>query len=263
VAVALFPSILLAVVIGVAMLAFPFRRGFHATANCVLQLGLRSPKGVFSFLSASSAALALFLAALASFSAWIARLSLSLGAPTFFGIDSLVFALALSAGLLVLSLAQASSHRFAGNASRGYQGVLFLFFGTLCVIIFGFYLQAILECFVNAQLAGAADHGVTLALPAVSALIPGAVAAYFVVLSRFTCSSWITAAIRVFFVLTVFDLFAGVRGLTSFHDSFLSVIYDLLGAPVGVLVIFKSHDFLFRLNQNREQRPQIDENRLR
>lgn len=274
VVLALFPSILLAVVIGAAMLAFPFRRGFHAAATCVLRLGLRSPKGVFSFLSASSAALALCLGALASFSAWLARLSLSLGVPTFFGVDSLVFALALLVVLLVLSLARASSFRFAGNASLGYQDVLFLFIGTLCVIIIGFYLQAIIECFVNVRSAGAAQHGETLALPAVSAVIPGSVAAFFVVLSRVRHTSWIKAAVRIFFVLTVFDLFAGVRGLASYHDSFLSVLCDLLGAPVGAFVIFKSHGFLFRpavltessvpiSSQSREERTQLDENRMR
>lgn len=141
VVLALLPSILLAVVIGVAMLAFPLRRGFHAAATCLLRLGLRSPKGVFSFLSASSAALALFLSVLAYFLAWLARLSLSLGVPTFFGVDWLVCALALLAGLLVWSLAWTSSYRFAGYTCLGSQNVLFLFFGTLCAIIFGFYFQ--------------------------------------------------------------------------------------------------------------------------
>jgi hypothetical protein len=246
VTLALFPSILLAIVTGVALLAFPFRRRFHGAAACVLRLSLRSPKGVFPFLSASSAALAWVLVALAAFSAWLARLSLSVGVPTFFGVDSLIFSCALLAVLLVLSLARASSYHLAGSPAERTQAVFFLFFGTLCVITFGYYFQAILECFVNVQSAGAIGRAGSLALPAVSAIIPGLVAGYIVVFSRAAGTSWIKTAVRIFTVLATFDLFAGVRGLVSYHDFFLSVLFDLLGSPICAFVVFKAHALLFR-----------------
>jgi hypothetical protein len=47
--VSLFPSLIIAIVIGIALFGFAFRRGFHPLAKFLIVSSLRSPKGVFTF----------------------------------------------------------------------------------------------------------------------------------------------------------------------------------------------------------------------
>lgn len=250
VTVALLPSIFVAVVIGVVMIAFPFRNKLHGAVAFALRLGLQSPRGIFGFLSASTAGLGLTLAALASLSAWLVQLSLSLSSITLFGVNSFVFGIVLMAILLSSSFVRARAYRLVGSSFLKNQEVLFLFLGTLCVITFGFYIQAMLECFVNVKLAGGPGFLSHLAQPAVSAVFPGSVAAYFVVCSKVQNSSWMRASIRVAIALSAFDLLTGARGLCSFRESLFSVVCDFAGAPIGTIVIFKSHELLFRVRSS-------------
>jgi hypothetical protein len=172
------------------------------------------------------------------------HLSLSLGAASILDGDPLTSSVALLAGMLALSLAKANNATQRTNRPQT-QSAIFLFLGTVCIIIFGFYTQAILECFINTASAGA-TRGASPALPAVSAIIPGSIAGYVVVFTWAAGRNWVKAGIRIFFVLAACDLFAGARGLTSFHDAFLSVLLDVPGAPLAAFIIFRSHDRLFR-----------------
>jgi hypothetical protein len=241
----LFPSIVVVLVVGVALIWFPFRHGFYAVAHHALRLSLRSPKGVFSFLSASSMVLALLLAFSASFFAWLARLSLTVGSPSLFGFDSLVLATFVFLLMLLLSLGRARTFRLSCISSLAWAEVMFLFFGAICVIASGYYVQAILECSLNVGAALVADRDATLAAPALSAVIPGSVVGYVIVASRLAGASWVKAAVRIFLVLAASDMFLGILGLVSFRDSLVSVFCDLLGCPFAGYLIFKADRLFF------------------
>lgn len=241
VTLSLLPSILLGFVTGVSLFVFPQRERIHRLANRVLQTGLQSRRGVLSFLGATSNAFAFGLAALIAFTGWLSQLSLRAAVPGVFGMNYLGFCfIALGASLALSAVAVTRTRPLDCVAE-----VLFLFLGTLCLIVFGFYFQAIIECFLNVKSAGSPQAG-GLELPGICAIIPGAIAAYAVIASWATGDRWTRAAMWIFCALSAMDIFRGLCGATSYHDVFFSVVCNVLGAPVAAFIIFKSRDFFFR-----------------
>lgn len=235
------PSILMAAMLAVTLVGFPFRRAFLEALAGLIRRGIRSPRGAFSFVSASSAALALLLTFLASFLGWLARLSLTMGTPSVLGLDYLSFSFFVLVLMFLLSLARAGS----ASSQLRVAGVLALFLGGLCVTVFGFYIQAILECVVNLPSAGAVSRGWTIAWPAFGAIVPASVIGAIVVFSKVSNQGWLKLAIRIFLVLAGWDLLFGVCAFNSFRDSLFSVGCDVLGAPMAALVLFWGHRLLF------------------
>jgi hypothetical protein len=239
---ALSPSIILAIVIGINLIAFPFRRSFHAFAVRVLRTSLLSPRGPFSFISASCAFFAFLCASVGPLISWLAGLSVRLGLPTLFGADMFLLSLAVFVTMLILTYIRTVDNYGSSFSLHAFVETLFPFFAGLCVITSGFYLQAILECFVNPEFV---QNG-PLVLPALGALIPGSVVGYISVLSFLAGGKWYSATLRIFIVLTVVDLLMAVRGLVSYRDIFMSIVYNCLGAPAAAFCIFTSHGLMLR-----------------
>lgn len=239
------PSLLMAAVLGLRLVGVPLRRRLLLAAADLIRRSIQSPKGVFSFISSSSAALAFLLTVVASFLGWLARVSLTLGAPKIFGVDFLSFSLFAVVLMMMLSFARASD----GPTKIGPAQVLFLFGCGLTLVIFGFYIQAILECFINIESAGGpASRLWTLASPGLGALIPGAVVGAVAVFSRASYCDWLRLSLRVLIVLALSDAFNGLRGLASYRDTVFSIGCDILGAPVAALLIVQLRQLFFPIS---------------
>jgi hypothetical protein len=238
-----FPSILMAVVLGAALVGFPFRRRLVSLVSDQIRRGIQSPRGIFSFVSSSSAALAFVLTFLVSFLSWLARLSLTLETPTFFGIDGLNFSFLVFGAMFMLAVARAGNPESSLNVGE----VIFIFLGILCMVVFGYYIQAIFECLVgiDSSTTVVSSHQ-PLILPAVGAVIPGSVAGCVAVYSLKSSLKWIRLATCIFIILAALDVLQGLRGFISYRDSLFSVVCDVLGAPVAALIIVKAHNILFR-----------------
>ena len=244
VVVGLFPSVLLVAATAMTVIAFPLRQRLHLTVNAVLRFGLRSPRGIFPFISSSSAALAFCLGVLATISAWLARLTLSFS--TYFGVDPLIFSLGLVIVLLFVCLLRVGITPSVGSSVLGTRDILFLFFGTICIVFFGYHLQALIEILLTIGSTAAIGYRVTSAQLTVLALAPGAVAGYFVVRSVAASLGVVKTAVRVFLVLVAVDLFGAVQGLYAYRDFALSILFNAVGAPIGACIILSAYAILFR-----------------
>lgn len=245
VTLSLSPSIILALVIAVTLLGFPFRGLAHAAVMCVLRWSLVSPKGVFAFLSASSAALVYALTLLIACLALLARWALTLGFAKMISFNFAVLFVLTFIGMLLWSLARARGDGIWPNSFERFASPLFLYLGSLCIIVAGFYVQAILDCLVRPLSVVDVGQAGILVQPALSAIIPGSVAGCVVVFSRLGGASWVKAATRLIFVVAAYDFLLGLCGFASYRDTLISVFFDLVGAPVAALLIFKSHAVLF------------------
>jgi len=245
VAVSLFPSLIIAVVFGITLIGFTFRRGFHPFAKLVIDSSLRSPKGVFSFYSAVIATLALLCACLPSLWVWLHRLNTQFGFSTIFGFDFLIISSVVMLCMLLLSWVKVKFHRFHHGSPLLFPDVLFLFVIAIFVIGMGFYIEPIIDCVFPALCPPPNSILSNMALPAVDSIIPGSIVGYFYVISRLDRNSLLNLALHIFGVLSVWDLLMGLLGSCSFRDSAISILCDLVGSIVAAFVLSRVHAIFY------------------
>jgi len=245
VVVSLFPSLIIAVVFGIALFGFTFRRGFHPLAKLLIDSSLRSPKGVFSFYSAVIAALAFIIACLATLWGWLDKLNTQFGFSKLLGFDFLIISLFIMLSMLLVSWVKVKSYRFHYGSPLRFPDVLFLFFIAYFVIGIGFYIESILDCVFPTLFPPPNGLLSNMALPAIDSIIPGSIVGCFYVISRLNRNSLLNLALHIFGVLSVWDLLMGLLGACSFCDSAISILCDLVGSIVAAFVLSRVHAIFY------------------
>lgn len=141
--------------------------------------------------------------------------------------------------------ALSSGQSLATARSRGGPERLFLFFLTLGVVVFGYYLQAGVEALLQ-PLASRGEavqrlRGASWLVPLLSAMGPGSVAGYGVACARPSSLRWVVVGIQTFGILSAFDLLRTIEGACSFRGFLVCLGYDLVGGPLAAVVVFSAH----------------------
>jgi hypothetical protein len=227
--VSLAPCILLGFLILASLLAPPFKRPILALSSTFIGLALRSPKGPFPFLAVACAAMIICC----SFLSWVARLQFGPLSERLMAVCGLFF--------LAMYLLARLRRRDPARASLGFSTAACLFIATECMVILGFFLQAILGCFLSRPLIP--DEPFTLFL---GGIIPGGVAACWLVRSYALRPNVLGAVPPLLVTLVGFDFVPTAMGLISYREFAFAFACDVVGAPFGALLLVLGHRWIRR-----------------
>lgn len=164
---------------------------------------------------------------------------------TLFGFDFLIISSFFLLGMLFLSWVKAKYYRCLYGSPLRFPDVLLLFVIAVFVIGVGFYIEAILDCIFPTLFPSPNGLISNMALPAISSIIPGAIIGYFYVVSQLARNTLLKLVLRIFSVLSVWDLLMGLLGSCSFRDSAISILCDLCGSLVAAFVLSRVYAILF------------------
>jgi len=241
VATSLLPSLVIVVASGMTLIGFPFRHRILKIVSGEIRRGIGSPRGFFPFLSSTSATIAIILTSFATCLSWIASLSLKIGTPTLMGVNSLILSL-IACVIMFLIVLQRGRNPENGSVA---EPVMLFFIGTSIVVV-GFYIQAILECFIPTQSAAGVGNGTAMLVrPALDALLPGSVIGCTIVCSLCAGRGWVRISLRIWVILAIWDAWVCFLSPMPYRDLLFSVGCDAFGAPFAALLTLLSRRWLF------------------
>jgi hypothetical protein len=246
---ALLPSIIVATLIAIALVGIAFRPAYSLFANVIINLSLKSPKGIVTFYSAVLLFLAAVCGGLATVWSWLDLLNSKLGVSTIFGIDYVIVSFFCLLSMLVISLVLSKKAVVVSNLKLCFSDVLFLYCLSILVIGAGFFCEAFLACIFPQFFQSPTGLSSSLALPTVSSIIPGSIIGFFCVMSRLRGFGIFQLSLRILLVLVCFDIYSGLTGGNSFRDIAASIVCDFIGSPVAAISLLGISTFMVRLRK--------------
>jgi hypothetical protein len=243
---ALLPSIIVAALIAIALVGIAFRPVYSVFANVVINLSLKSPKGIVAFYSAVLFILAIICGGLATAWSWLDSLNSKLGFSTIFGVDYVIVSLFWLLSMLVVSLVLFKKAAAISNLKLCFSDVLFLYCLSVLVIGVGFFCESILECIFPQLFQSPTGLSSSLALPAMDSIIPGSIIGFFCVMSHLRGYGIFRLSLRILLVLVCFDIYSGLTAANSFRDIAASIICDLIGSPIAAISLLGIFSLVLR-----------------
>ncbi|TAK96738.1 MAG: hypothetical protein EPO07_14220 [Verrucomicrobia bacterium] len=119
---------------------------------------------------------------------------------------------------------------------------VFLFASTVIITALGYLIQPTIESFLFQS--GGESFKTAMKywpLPVLTALMPGSITAYVLISADNQRTKWFRGCAASFFALTAFDFLVLIQGGTSIRGFFFCMICDLIGGPLGVVLVLTAH----------------------
>lgn len=231
----LFPLLVTVGALFASWIGVVFRKQINRLIGKILSAGFSSHKGVLSFISSTANFIGCVLMVFVLVISWLTKMSLQLGAAPVFGVD--LISLTVFIFLLTLGLAVFSPSMNPTPPVKIGDAALTFFIGFFTVDA-GFYIQAIIECFLRPDATAQRDPNLAYDV-GLSGAIPASVIAAIATFSSRQKEGVFRSGAKIAAVLVAFDVFNSMRSLDTFRSLMFSIACDIIGGFFASAVILR------------------------